>query len=102
MTNIIEQIIEIDNVAQKKLEEVNEIAELYRLEVEQTTAADKKQIDDETAQKIQLLTENAEKLLAEQKAAIREQNKLDMARLEKLYDEKHENLEKDILKNIIG
>ncbi len=102
MPNMINQIIEIDRIAQKCLDDANKIREQYLNELKEKTAQTNKALNEKTQNRIEkvLLTETA--FAEEQKAKIKNENDAIIKQLLDIYTQKHEKLEQDIFNNVIS
>lgn len=102
MPNIINQIIEIDSIAQKKLDEADrlklQLEEETRNKIEETNAL----IRQKAAEKIDSIRSEEERRAASQMEEIQKEQEAAISRLEKIYHEKHEQLEQDIFNNVLG
>lgn len=102
MATIIDQIIQIDSTAQKRLDE----AEALKLQIQQETKEKIAETDALIAQKAQeklnRIQEEEERLAAEQKQEIEARTAETIARLEKTYEQKHEELERELFENVTG
>lgn len=102
MANIIDQIIEIDEIAQKQLDEASKIKELYMKELKDKENEVNNFLEKKTTDRIRKLTETEIQLAEEQKAKITADNKIVLEHLEAVYNKNHEKLEQEIFHNVVG
>lgn len=102
MPNIISQIIEIDMIAQRRLDDANKIKAQYNVELNEKKAQTAKALDDKTKYRIEQILLNEQKLAQEEKAVIKSQTDTAINRLEDIFNQTHEKLEQDIFNNVIS
>lgn len=102
MVNIINQIIEIDGIAQKRLNEANEIKNQYLNELQEKTVAVNQELEKEAKIRIDKVLVAETKLADEEKARISKETAQVIARLEETYSKNHNKLEQDIFNAVIS
>lgn len=102
MANIINQIIEIDGIAQKRLDDAKKIKEQYLAELAEKKAQTNIALEEKTKGRIEKLLSTEAKFAEEQKVKIKEENDATIKRLEDIYTKNHEKLEQDIFNNVIS
>ena len=101
LANIIDQIIEIDSTAQAKLDEATHMKDEIKKVTEQKIAEIKERIQQEADKKAEACRAEEQKKIDAQKEEICKKEAEEIKRFEQLYQEKHQELEKEIFKNII-
>lgn len=102
MATIIDQIINIDSVAQKKLDEAEKLKLQYRRETEEKMAETDALIQKKADEKLARVQEEEERAASEEKKRVEARTAETIARLEKVYEEKHEALERELFENVTG
>lgn len=102
MENTINKIIEIDSIAQKKLDDAQE----FKLKLENDTIYEKENLTllfDEKVKKRITIVENSEKSFYDGQKIIIDQKKINaLHELDKIFENNHLEIETVILKNIIS
>lgn len=102
MKNIINQIIEIDAVAQKRLDDANKIKEQYLQELKIKSQEVNEKLEEKTKNRIQKILVTESQFADEQKSNIEKETQKVIERLEETYKTNHEKLEQDIFNNVIS
>ncbi|WMJ22614.1 hypothetical protein RBG61_11540 [Paludicola sp. MB14-C6] len=102
MSNIINQIIEIDSVAQQRLAAANEISLTMKEQIEAKTQEIKMKIMKKCEDRIQKINVVEKQCAEEKMAEIKAENDKIIQKLEQTYAESHKQIEKDIFNNIIA
>ncbi|MEG0693609.1 MAG: hypothetical protein RR444_11090 [Oscillospiraceae bacterium] len=102
MANIINQIIEIDGIAQKRLDDANKVKDQYLIELNEKKAQTTKALEEKTRLRIEKVLSTETKFAEEQKAIIKNETDATIKRLEDIYIQNHEKLEQDIFNNVIS
>lgn len=102
MQTIIQQIIEIDKMAQQKYID----AEAYKQKNEQDTLEEIKKMDLETQKnsndKLNRMRENQNVMLAEKIGVLSEKLAEQKKKLDRMYEQYHENWERDLFQKVLG
>lgn len=102
MTNTINQIIEIDALAQKKLAHAKAIKEQYLKELDEQTAQTNLELEIKTKNRIETFFHTEEKFAQEEMLRIKTETAEIINRIEKIYTDNHEKLEQEIFNNVIS
>ena len=102
MQTIVQQIIEIDKMAQQKYID----AEAYKQKNEQDTLEEIKKMDLETQKnsndKLNRMRENQNVMLAEKIGVLSEKLAEQKKKLDRMYEQHHENWERDLFQKVLG
>ena len=102
MGNIIDQIIEIDMIAQKKLNEAEALREACRIEIEDALARDTAELEQSAASRMQKVEAYEAEALAGQKAAVDAKISRQTEGLIQAYEKGHLALEEALFQNVLG
>ncbi len=102
MPNTINKIIEIDSIAQKKLDDANLIKERIQKQVLEKSAQTNKLINEKADARISRILQIETQYAQDKMDIIKENNEKVIARLEKSYIDNHERLEQEIFNNVIN
>lgn len=102
MESIIAQIISIDELAQKRLQEASRKREEMRSLTDESIQQTIGELKQEAENRIAIATKQEEETVALRISEIDEQNKNDLKRLEKTCSDNHEKLESKIFENVIN
>lgn len=102
MANIIDQIIKIDSVAQKKLDDAAHLKEQYEQDAKQKMAQTNALIQQKVQAKLDGIRQEEAARAEEEKEQLRRGQEEAFARLERIFDETHEKLEQEIYQNVLG
>ena len=102
MPNIINQIIAIDEIAQKLLNDANHVKDQYIVELNQEKEQITSHLSEKTLVHIDKILATETKFAQEQKANIKQDTDVTIKRLLDIYNQNHEKLEQDIFNNVIS
>lgn len=102
MSSIIHQIIEIDSIAQQKLNDASMIKENVKKEVIEKTEQTKKLVTEKMDARIQKIRDVECGFAQEQKDKIKTENDMLISKLMDTYSEVHEQLEQEIFLRVIS
>lgn len=101
MNNIINDIVNIDTLAQKKLAEANRIKEEYQAELAQRIEQKNLELVQEGQRRIEIITKTEEELVAQEKEQMEKARQKSLEKLQSVYDKNHSQLEDDIFKTVV-
>lgn len=101
MSNIINQIIEIDAIAQKRLEDAQKISLTMKEEIEAKAEEIKSTIMQKCENRIQNVLAIEKQCADEKIALIKAENEKLIQKLEETYSNSHKQIENDIFQKII-
>ncbi len=102
MATIIDQILQIDSVAQKKLDEAEQIKVQYEQETKEEIARTNAAIQADADRKIDAVRQELSRQSEQEKESISARSDAELRRLKQIYEENHEKLEQDIVRNVLG
>ncbi|MFZ2539922.1 MAG: hypothetical protein WAX04_13665 [Oscillospiraceae bacterium] len=102
MANTINQIIEIDAVAQKRLDNASKIKEQYLQELSEESDQTNKALEEKTQSRMEKVLSTETQYAEGKKAKIKDENDATIKRLEDTYNQNHQKLEQDIFNNVIS
>lgn len=102
MANIIDQIIQIDSIAQQKLDDAAHLKEQYEKKAKEKMADTNALIEQKAQAKIEKIRQEEAARAEQEKEEIRKQMEAALERLEKTYQATHEKLEEELYKNVLG
>lgn len=102
MESIIAQIISIDELAQKRLQDASRQREEMRSKTEESIEETTRALREEAENRISIVTKQEDEAAQAQIAEIKEQNAALWARLEATCNENREKLETQIFENVVS
>lgn len=101
MVNIINRIIEIDTIAQQRLDEAHKLKEAVKVQVLEKAEQTSTLISEKADMRISRIEEIETQYAKDKMDKIKAENQQSLSRLEENYNKNHEQFEKEILDNII-
>lgn len=102
MATVIDQILSIDAIAQKKLDEARELKARMREEIDAQIAQTAAAIARKTEEELQKLRQSEEEETQKAKRKINMKTEQAISQLERLYADTHADLEEKLFQNVIG
>ncbi|MEG2429847.1 MAG: hypothetical protein RSA79_04890 [Oscillospiraceae bacterium] len=102
MPSIIEQIVEIDSVAQQRLDEANKIKIDIQNEVDKTSKKTKLSLEQKAKETIEKVQEIENQFANQEIDKILKDNNVSLSRIEKYYQDNHKSIEDKVFNNIIS
>lgn len=102
MSNIINQIIEIDSIAQKRLDDANKYKEQIKLLILQKAEQTNEFINSKVTARVEKILEIENQYAQQEKDRITSETDEIIQRLEQSYSDNHLLLERTIFQNITG
>lgn len=102
MSSIINRIIEIDSIAQQRLNDAHIIENGIRQQIIDKNTQTNKIISEKAEARIAKIDEIEQQYSQEEMAKIKEDSDAHIAKLEQVYMDTHEKIELEIFNNVIG
>lgn len=102
MANIIDQIIQIDSIAQQKLKDAALLKEQYAQDAKRKMADTNALIEQKAQEKVDEIRRSEEWQANQERAEILAQKEEAIVRLERIFAQKREQLEQEIYQNVLG